>query len=162
MSDDFTPDITFALGPPGDPVRRALFDAAQTERFAKGRSAAEAAVAYEPRLPILVEERDGEPSTLSRILSEALGAPVRVRAPDLSFGYHRGVCHAALCLRPEHVEGPPSVVRALFEEGHGAHEVSCLLGFVLKLDWVWYLRPLGPPEPLEAETEDGVEEEGTP
>jgi len=147
MPTDFTPSIGFSLGPPADPVFRAAFDRAQSEHGTADN--AEAAVRYEPRLPSLLEEQDGAPSILSELLSSAVGVPLRVVAPELSFGFWRGVQHAVLFLSPEHVEGPSWAVRALFEEGRGAHELSCLLGLVLKLDWVWYSRPLGPPVPLE-------------
>jgi len=58
MTRKFIPDITVFLGPPADPELRARFEKAQ--RSPVGTSGAEERwLQLEPRLPVLLEKRDG-------------------------------------------------------------------------------------------------------
>lgn len=145
MTHPFTPDITFLLGPPVDPELRARFERAQ-DGSGSSRSLAERCAQLEPRLPVLVAARSGEPSILSDLVSFALEVRVQIEGAHLSHGVWKGRRVATLQLQPRHVEGPAEGVARLFEESEPALSIANLLGLVLKLEWVYSARSLAPLE----------------
>jgi hypothetical protein len=148
MDNNTALDIQFLLGPPADPDLRSRFESSQ-----KGSSpdtSEQRCLELEPRLAVLLAERQGGPSLMSELFSLVLGTPVRVAAPFLSFGNWGGVWVAAFQIRPDDVVGPPKAVARLFEESGLAQDVAAALGLTMKLDWVRTVRSL-PDEGEEAE-----------
>jgi hypothetical protein len=141
MTQRFTPDITFILGPPADPELLARFGEVQKPSGAV-RDLRQRSLELEPRLAVLLAERDGEPSILSELLSLVLRAPVRVVDAGLGYTFQEDLYSANLNLRPENVQGPPEALARLFEESDPAQAVASGLGLLLKLEWVHSLRSL--------------------
>ena len=71
MTHEFTPSISFLLGPPADPELLARFEKAQRSRGGDV-SQIERCLELEPRLPVLLAERDGKESLLSELFSLVL------------------------------------------------------------------------------------------
>lgn len=138
-------DVTFLLGPPADPDFRASFDAAQ-ESFGRSKdpSLAESAVLLEPRLPVLLEPTDEAPSGLDELLSALLDAPVAVRDPFVAVGRFRGAWVAIIQLQPGNLRGPAAAIGRFFADPELGVALAACLGHVLKLDWVFHCRMLGP------------------
>ena len=140
MTQTFDPDIQFLLGPPADPDLRSRFEGLQDD---SGPGTTEQrCLELEPRLAVLLAEREGGSSLLSELFSLVLGTPVRVVDPFLSIGIWGGVWVAAFQIRPDDVVGPAKAVARLFEESGLAHAVGAALGLTLKLDWVRTVRSL--------------------
>jgi hypothetical protein len=146
MTQPFTPDITFILGPPTDPALLARHRKAQGPAE-RGLPVEQFCLRFEPRLTSLIAENDGDPSILSRLVSIALDAPVRVVDVGLGYTFDQGRYLANFQLRANLIEGPADAIARLFGESGPARILASYLRFVLKLEWVSSLRRL----PVEAE-----------
>lgn len=138
-------DVTFILGPPADPGLRARFDAAQDALGGPGGSRDDDIASIEPRAPLaFVGGNSGEPPLLDDLLSALLDAPIAVSHPVLGIARFRGARVVSAQLRPGDLQGPETAVRNFFEDPDLAGRLAAALGYVLKLDWVFHLRALGP------------------
>jgi len=146
MTQPFSPEITFVLGPPTDPELLARYEKAQ-EPADPGLDVDQFCLRFEPRLSSLIAENGGEPSILSRLVSLVLDAPVRVVDVGLGYSFNQGRCSANFQLRPSLIDGPADALARLFGEGGPARALASHLGLVLRLEWVSSLRSL----PVEAE-----------
>ncbi len=143
MTQPFTPDITFLLGPPADPELRARFEAAQSGSRSS-TDPAKVGAQLEPRLPLLLAARNGELSLLSDLVSVVLDAPVQIEGACVSHGVWKGRHVAALQLQPRHVRGPAETVARIFADDEPARGIAELLGLALRLEWVRAARLVPP------------------
>lgn len=137
MTTRYRGDLTVMLGPPAHPEQRAAFDAYQLAIRDQDQDGIDFYRDLERRyLDSLFESSSDQTSVFDELLSEALGKQVHVRSWSVVLGFVRGQWVSGLQLTGESV---------LFAEGEAGEfppsrdetdTLSCMLGYVLKRDWV--------------------------